>query len=67
MQQFHITATRSWTYYKTVWAKDLTDAHLQAFETPEDPEDDWYCEHDPDFDDEIPYVITNIEEEQECE
>ena len=62
MNQFHITATRSWTYYKTVWAKDLTDAHLQAFETPEDPEDDWQLITDPDYDDDNPYIITLIEE-----
>ena len=62
MQQYHITATRSWTYYKTVWAKDLTDAHLQAFETPEDPEDDWTLITDPDYDEHNPYNITLIEE-----
>ena len=62
MKQYIITAVKEYEYTKVVFAKDITDAHLQAFETPEDPEDDWQLITDPDYDDDNPYNITLIEE-----
>ena len=62
MKQYIITATKEYEYTKVVFAKDIADAHLQAFETPEDPEDDWQLITDPDYDDDDPYIITLIEE-----
>ena len=62
MKQFIVYATKEYEYTKVVFAKDIADAHLQAFYTPEDPEDDWTCITDPDYDDDNPYNITLIEE-----
>ena len=62
MKQYTITAVKEYEYTKTVFAKDITDAHLQAFEQSEDPIDDWTLITDPDYDDDNPYKITLIEE-----
>ena len=62
MKQFIVYATKEYEYSKVVFAKDIADAHLQAFERPEDPEDDWQLVTDPDYDDENPLQITLIEE-----
>ena len=62
MKQYTILAVKEYEYTKTVFAKDITDAHLQAFYRTEDPEDDWTCITDPDYDDHNPYKITLIEE-----
>jgi len=62
MKQYTILAVKEYEYTKTVFAKDITDAHLQAFEESEDPIDDWTLITDPDYDDDNPYKITLIEE-----
>ena len=36
MKQFTITGTKTFTYYKTVHADDITEAHLLAHEDVED-------------------------------
>ena len=62
MKQFIVYATKEYEYTKVVFADNLVDAHVQAFETPEDPEDDWQLITDPDYDEHNPYNITLIEE-----
>ena len=48
MKQFVITAKQSFTYYKTVYAENIAEAHLLAHEPSDDPEDDWTCHWDYD-------------------
>ena len=62
MKQYIITAIKEYEYTKTVFAENLVDAHVKAFEVSEDPEDDWQLITDPDYDDHNPYNITLIEE-----
>ena len=66
-RQYVITATQTFTFYKTVHAENIADAHLQAHEKPEDSQDDWTCYWDSDYDDPTPengeFVITDIEDE----
>ena len=45
MNQYTIEGTKTYTYYKTVFAENLVDAHIKAHEPSEDEEDDWTC-HD---------------------
>ena len=65
MNQYTITATQTFTFYKTVHAESLADAHVQAH----DPQDDWTCYWDRDYDDPTPengeFVVTHIEDEGE--
>ena len=67
LRQYTITATRTFTFYKTVHAESIVDAHVKAHEQSEDLEDDWTCEWDSDWDDPTPengeMVITHIEDE----
>ena len=65
MKQYTITGTKTFTYYKTVHADDITEAHLLAHEDVEDEEDDWTCHDDIDYDDPIEVVVKNIEDEGE--
>ena len=69
MKQYVITAKQCFTYYKTVHAENIVDAHVKAHEPTEDPIDDWTCYWDSDFDDPTPdngeYVVTHIEDEGE--
>tara|TARA_Y100000766_G_C18488850_1_gene403764 strand:+ start:306 stop:485 length:180 start_codon:yes stop_codon:yes gene_type:complete len=58
MKQYTITAVKEYEYTKTVFADNLMDAHLQAFEQSEE----WTLITDPDYDDHNPYNITLIEE-----
>ena len=62
MKQYTVTAIKEYEYTKTVFAENLVDAHLQAFEESEDPEDDWQLITDPDYDDDNLYKISLIEE-----
>ena len=68
-RQYVITATQTFTFYKTVHAENIADAHLQAHEKPEDSQDDWTCYWDSDYDVPTPdngeYVVTHIEDEGE--
>ena len=43
LRQYTITATKTFTYYKTVHATDIVDAHVKAHEPVEDMLDDWTC------------------------
>ena len=63
MNQFTIEGTKTYTYYKTVFAENLVDAHIKAHEESEDPDDDWTCHHD--FDEPTEVVVKNIEDEGE--
>ena len=67
MKQYVITAKQCFTYYKTVYAENIAEAHLLAHEKSEDPQDDWTCFWDSDYDDPTPdngeYVVTHIEDE----
>ena len=58
MKQFTITAVKEYEYTKTVFAENLVDAHLRAF----DPDEDWTLITDPDYDDHNPFKISLIEE-----
>jgi len=58
MKQYTITAVKEYEYTKTVFADNLVDAHLQAFES----EEEWTLITDPDYDEHNPYNITLIEE-----
>ena len=69
MKQYVITAKQCFTYYKTVHAENIVDAHVKAHEPTEDPIDDWTCYWDSDYDVPTPdngeYVVTHIEDEGE--
>jgi len=69
MKQYTITGTKTFTYYKTVHADDITEAHLLAHEDVEDEEDDWTCHFDDDYDEPTKdnglMVVTHIEDEGE--
>ena len=39
MNQYVITGTKTFTYYKTVIADNIVDAHIKAHEPVEDPID----------------------------
>jgi len=69
LRQYVITGTKTFTYYKTVNAKDITEAHLLAHQPTDDPEDDWTCHWDSDYDEETKdnglMVVTHIEDEGE--
>ena len=51
MNQYVITGTKTFTYYKTVQATNIVDAHIKAHEPVEDPIDDWSLDYDEDYDD----------------
>ena len=51
MRQYTIEGTKTYTYYKTVQATDIVDAHIKAHEPSEDPDDDWTSHFDEDYDD----------------
>tara|TARA_B100001113_G_scaffold286534_1_gene242074 strand:- start:75 stop:293 length:219 start_codon:yes stop_codon:yes gene_type:complete len=67
MRQYVVTAKQCFTYYKTVHAENIVDAHVKAHEPVEDPFDDWTCYWNSDWDDPTPdngeFVITDIEDE----
>ena len=67
LRQYTITGTKTFTYYKTVHATDIVDAHIQAHEPVEDSEDEWTCHWDSDYDEETEenglMVVTHIEDE----
>ena len=65
MNQYTIEGTKTYTYYKTVFAENLVDAHIKAHEPSEDPDDDWTSHFDEDYDDPIEVVVKNIEDEGE--
>ncbi len=65
MRQYTIEGTKTYTYYKTVQATDIVDAHIKAHEPSEDSDDDWTCHFDEDYDDPIEVVVKNIEDEGE--
>ena len=65
MHQFVITGTKTFTYYKTVIAENIVDAHIKAHEPTEDPIDDWTVDFDDEYDDPIPMVVKHIEDEGE--
>ena len=62
-RQYVITGTKTFTYYKTVQATDIVDAHVKAHLSPEDPIDDWTSDFDESYDEPIPMVIKHIEDE----
>ena len=68
-RQYVITGTKTFTYYKTVQATDIVNAHLLAHEPTEDPEDDWTCHFDDDYDEPTEdnglMVVKHIEDEGE--
>jgi hypothetical protein len=69
MNQYTIEGTKTFTYYKTVFAENLVEAHLLAHEPTDDPEDDWTCHWDSDYDEETKdnglMVVKHIEDEGE--
>jgi len=69
LRQYTIEGTKTFTYYKTVFAKNLVEAHLLAHEESDDPEDDWTCYFDDDYDEPTEdnglMVVKNIEDEGE--
>tara|TARA_B100001996_G_C18414824_1_gene498326 strand:+ start:141 stop:353 length:213 start_codon:yes stop_codon:yes gene_type:complete len=69
MNQYTIEGTKTFTYYKTVFAENLVEAHLLAHEPTDDQEDDWTCHWDSDYDEETKdnglMVVKNIEDEGE--
>ena len=69
MNQYVITGTKTFTYYKTVIATDIVDAHIKAHESVDDPIDDWTCHFDYDYDepteDNALMVVKHIEDEGE--
>ena len=58
MKQYTITAVKEYEYTKTVFAENLVDAHLRAF----DPDEDWTLITAPEYDDHNPFKISLIEE-----
>ena len=71
MNQYVITGTKTFTYYKTVQATDIVDAHIKAHEPVDDPMDDWICHWDYDCDelteDNGLMIVKHIEDEGEVE
>ena len=71
MNQYVITGTKTFTYYKTVVANNIVDAHIKAHEPSEDEEDDWTCHFDDDYDEPTEdnglIIVKNIEDEGEVE
>ena len=71
MNQYVITGTKTFTYYKTVVADNLVDAHIKAHESVEDPIDDWTCHFDSDYDEPTEdnglMIVKHIEDEGEVE
>ena len=65
MNQYVITGTKTFTYYKTVHAKNIVDAHVKAHEPTDDPIDDWSLDFDEEYDEPIPIVVKHIEDEGE--
>ena len=65
MNQYVITGTKTFTYYKTVIAENIVEAHIKAHESVEDPIDDWSLDYDDEYDDPIPMVVKHIEDEGE--
>ena len=65
-RQYVITGTKTFTYYKTVVAKNMVEAHLLAHEPTADPIDDWTSDFDESYDDPIPMVVKHIEDEGEA-
>ena len=67
LRQYTITATKTFTYYKTVHATDIVDAHVKAHEPVEDMLDDWTCHWDYDYDEPTKdnglMLVTHIEDE----
>jgi len=64
-RQYVITGTKTYTYYKTVIAESIVDAHVKAHEPTEDPIDDWTLDFDEEYDEPIPMVVTHIDDEGE--
>ena len=71
MNQYVITGTKTFTYYKTVQATDIVDAHIKAHEPVDDPIDDWTCHFDYDYDEPTEdnglIIVKHIEDEGEVE
>ena len=65
MNQYVITGTKTFTYYKTVHAENIVDAHIKAHEPVDDPIDDWTLDFDDEYDNPIPMVVKHIEDEGE--
>ena len=65
MNQYVITGTKTFTYYKTVQATDIVDAHVKAHEPVEDDIDDWTSYFDEEYDEPTPIIVTHIEDEGE--
>ena len=65
MNQYVIEGTKTYTYYKTVHAENLVDAHVKAHEPTDDPIDDWTLDFDEEYDEPIPVVVKHIEDEGE--
>jgi len=65
-RQYVITGTKTFTYYKTVIADNIAQAHLLAHEPTDDPIDDWTSDFDESYDDPIPMVVKHIEDEGEA-
>ena len=64
-RQYVITGTQTFTYYKTVIAENIAEAHLLAHEPTDDPIDDWTSDFDDSYDEPIPMVVKHIEDEGE--
>ena len=60
MNQYTIEGTKTYTYYKTVYAENLVDAHIKAHEPSEDEEDDWTCHFDDDYDEPTAVSYTHL-------
>ena len=71
MNQYVITGTKTFTYHKTVYAKNIVDAHIKAHEPVEDDIDDWTCHFDDDYDEPTEdnglIIVKHIEDEGEVE
>ena len=65
-RQYVITGTKTFTYYKTVVANDIVDAHVKAHEPTDDPIDDWTSDFDESYDEPIPMIVQHIEDEGEA-
>ena len=69
MNQYTIEGTKTYTYYITVYAENLVDAHIKAHEPSEDEEDDWTCHFDDDYDEPTEdnglIIVKHIEDEGE--
>ena len=64
-RQYVITGTKTFTYYKTVIAENIAEAHLLAYEPTDDPIDDWTSDFDESYDEPIPMIVQHIEDEGE--